>query len=165
MKRLIPMYLTVICAAAFAAAPADQDRITVAAYIPITDGTITGFAATQHLSGTYVYAQRANGEPATLINVTKPETPQVVAAEVPASNYVALTGTAALTTDAPPVAAPPAQTLRIMDFSDPANPKEVRKFEGVTAVQRIAGGLIMLANPEGIYILSEHHQKPAARPK
>jgi hypothetical protein len=42
-----------------------------------------------------------------------------------------------------------------MDFSDPAHPKVTRQFDGVTAVER-THGLILLANPEGIWILSEH---------
>jgi hypothetical protein len=160
MNKII-LIAAAICTAAFA----DQDQITVAAYIPITDGTITGFVATQHLSGTYVYAQRAKGEPSTLINVTKPDTPQVVAAEVPATGFVAIVGTAALATDAPPAPDPAPQKIRIMDFSNPADPKVTREFEGVTAVQRIPGGLIMLANPEGIYILSEHRAEAPKKKK
>jgi hypothetical protein len=152
--------LLLIAAAICTAALADQDQITVAAYIPITDGTITGFVATQHFNSTYVYAIRAGSQPATLINVTKPDTPVVVVAEVPTTNFVDVVGTSALATDAPQPPDPAPQKIRIMDFSDPANPKVTREFEGVTALQRIPGGLIMLANPEGIYILSEHHAQP-----
>lgn len=157
--------MILIAAMACSAVFADEDQITVAAYIPITDGTITGFVATQRLGKTYVYAQRAKGEPSTLINVTKPDTPQVVAAEVPAANFVAVAGTAALATDAQPAPDPAPQKIRIMDFSNPANPKVTREFEGVTAVQRIPGGLIMLANPEGIYILAEHRAQPPKQKK
>jgi hypothetical protein len=42
-----------------------------------------------------------------------------------------------------------------MDFSDPAHPKVTRQFDGVTAIEK-SGGLILLANPEGIWILSQH---------
>ncbi|HWE53224.1 MAG TPA: hypothetical protein VG273_25760 [Bryobacteraceae bacterium] len=142
---------------AFAGAPPQEDQITVDARIPVSSGVINAFVATRHFNETYVYAQRAGGGPATLIDVTRPGRPRVVSAEVAASTLVAVSGTAALASDAPPPPSPAPQTIRIMDFSDPAHPRVTRQFDGVTAVQRISASLIMLANPEGIWILTEHH--------
>jgi hypothetical protein len=69
----------------------------------------------------------------------------------------AVAGTAALVTSAPPAAAsaPPPQAIRIMDFSDPRNPKIAREFTGVTAMSRDDRGLTFLANSDGIWILRQ----------
>jgi hypothetical protein len=43
-----------------------------------------------------------------------------------------------------------------MDLSDPASPKVTRQFDGVTAVEKLSSGLILLANQEGVWVLSQH---------
>ena len=54
-------------------------------------------------------------------------------------------------------AAPAPQTIQILDLSNPASPKVTRRFEGVTAMKKMPSrGVILLANGEGIWILSEH---------
>jgi hypothetical protein len=129
----------------------------IEAHIPVSNGPVTRFIATQHYSSTWVYAERAAGKGATVVDVTRPNHPKVVS-EVPTGALVSVNGTTALSTDAPGGAAAEAspQTIRLMDFSDAAHPKVTRQFDGVTAIQKIGGNLILLANPEGIWILSEH---------
>ena len=123
---------------------------------------MTGFLPTQHYSSYYLYVEHGDGKNVTLIDVTKANQPSVLAdVAYPSSpgtpaSLLAVAGTAALITEQPGAAAPaPAfQTIRIMDFSDPQQPKIAREFTGVTAVSRDEGrGLIFLANPEGIWIL------------
>jgi hypothetical protein len=144
------------------AAPKDpQDEIEVVGHIPLTNGPIRRFLATQHYSSHYVYAERDPGKSVTLIDVTKFKQP-VVLGEVSypsngdAGSLFAVAGTAALVTNdqsAPAVATAP-QTVRIMDFSDAQHPRVAREFAGVTAISRDGGrGLILVANPEGILIL------------
>ncbi len=138
-----------------------RDQITVEAHIPVAGGPITQFAATRHYSRAYVYAERGPGRPVTLLDVTNPAKPQILSqvaasSNAVAGNLVAVAGTAALSTSAGAVATPPAQTIRLMDFSDPANPQVTQQFEGVTAVEKLSNGLIMLANGDGVWILSQH---------
>jgi hypothetical protein len=136
-------------------AAAPQDQIVIDAHLPFTSGPITRFVVTEHYNHSYIYAEREPGKPVTLIDATKPGQP-VVLSELTSGSLVAVAGTAALETDAVPAAqSSRPQTIRIMDFSDPAHPKLTRQFDGVTAVER-SRGLILLANPEGIWILSEH---------
>lgn len=137
--------------------PADlpHDQIVIDAHLPFSGGPITRFVVTEHHNHSYVYAEREPGKPVTLIDVSKPDHP-VVLSELVSGTLVAVAGTAALETDSAPAAqATKPQTIRIMDFSDPAHPKLTRQFDGVTAVER-SRGLILLANSEGIWILSEH---------
>jgi hypothetical protein len=49
------------------------------------------------------------------------------------------------------------QSVSIMDFSVPAQPKVIKTFEGITALQKVSNGLvILLANKEGVWVLKQH---------
>jgi hypothetical protein len=146
-----------------AKAPDPKDEIEVVGHIPLTGGPISRFLATQHYSSYYLYAERGPGQAATLIDITKTNQPAVLAdvAYAPNAGSDSLTlvaGTAALVSNEPTAAtatqAP--QTVRIMDFSDPKNPKVAREFTGVTAMSRDdRRGLIFVANADGIWILQQ----------
>jgi hypothetical protein len=139
-----------------------KDTIEVVGHIPLTDGSVTRFISTPHYSSFYLYAEHEGGK-VTLIDVTKTNKPAVLAdvanlAGGPGSLSL-VTGTAALisTDSSAPTAAKAPQTIRIMDFSDPQNPKVAREFTGVTAMSRDdSRGLIFVSNAEGIWILQQH---------
>lgn len=144
--------------------PEPKDEIQVVGHIPLTDGPVRRFFETQHYSSYYLYAEHEGGGNVTLIDVTKTNQPAVLAdvAYAPnsgsGSSLSVVAGTAPLVTSeaATSTAAPP-QTIRIMDFSDPRNPKVAREFTGVTATSRDdRRGLIFIANGEGIWILQQH---------
>jgi hypothetical protein len=142
-----------------------KDEIEVVGHVPLTGGPVKRFLATQHYSSYYLYAEHENGGNLTLIDITKTDQPAVLAdvASAPngaSSNLTVVAGTAALVSSEPgtsssAVQAP--QTIRIMDFSDPQNPKVAREFTGVTAMSKDGGrGLIFVANADGIWILQQH---------
>jgi hypothetical protein len=145
-----------------------QDAIEVVAHIPLTAGPVRRFLATDHYSSHYLYAEHDAGSSVTLIDISKPSQPAVLAeVTYPAvgstNNLVVVSGTAALSTTSgtPQPAAP--QTIRILDFSDPQHPKIAREFAGVTAIDRDdRRGLIFLANAEGVWLL---HQSRADDPE
>src|ERR1700691_3587409 len=144
--------------------PSPKDEIEVVGHIPLTGGPVSRFLATQHYSSYYLYAERGPGQAATLIDITKTNQPAVLAdvAYAPNSgsgNLTVVAGTAALVSSEPaaPTAVQPLETIRIMDFSDPQNPKVAREFTGVTATSKDdRRGLIFVANSEGIWILRQH---------
>lgn len=146
-----------------------QDAIEVVGHIPVTGGPVTRFLSTTHYSSYYLYVEHDGSKNVTLIDISKAAQP-VVLADIPSSanggsgSLFAVAGTAALITE--PAGSVPAvkpQTIRIMDFSDPKQPKVAREFAGVTAISRDdQRGLIFLANPEGIWIL---HQNFALDPE
>jgi hypothetical protein len=141
-----------------------KDEIEVVGHIPLSDGPVKRFTATQHYSSYYLYAEHEAGGKVTLIDITKSNQPAVLAdvAYPGASGSSSLTvvaGTAALVSSEAPGATvqQPPQTIRIMDFSDPQNPKVAREFAGVTALSRDnSRGLIFIANAEGVWILQQH---------
>ena len=146
-----------------------QDAIEVVGHIPANGGAVTRFLSTQHYSSYYLYVEHEGSKSVTLIDVSKTAQP-VVLADFPAApnggsgNLFAVAGTAALIAEqGGNTRSVNPQTIRIMDFSDPKQPKVAREFAGVTAVSRDdPRGLIFLANPEGIWIL---HQSFALDPE
>jgi hypothetical protein len=148
--------------------PAAQDAIDVVAHLPLTAGPVRRFLATDHFSSHYLYVEYDAGASVTLIDVTKPNQPAVLAEVAYPStsgpdSLVAVSGTAALVTTGGPAQPAVQQTLRILDFSDPRHPKVAREFIGVTAINRDdRRGLIYLANGEGVWIL---HQIRAEDPE
>lgn len=135
--------------------PADQ--IVIDAHLPLSGGPITRFVATRHYDHLYVYAEREAGRPITVLDLTKPTQPQIVPEVNDASvNLVTVAGTAALSSDTPSTTATATpQTIRLLDLSDPAHPKVTKEFVGVTAMQNVGSGLILLANTDGIWVLSQ----------
>lgn len=146
---------------------APQDAIEVLAHIPLSAGPVRRFLTTEHYSSHYLYAEHDAGANVTLIDVTRPNLPALLAevaypSAASSDNLVVVAGTAALVTSSgTPQPAP--QTIRILDFSDPQHPKVAREFTGVTAVNRDdRRGLIYLANADGVWIL---HQNRAEDPE
>jgi hypothetical protein len=145
-------------------APASpKDEIEVVGHLPLTGGPVTRFLTTQHFSSYYLYAEHGAGGKVTLIDVSKTGQPAILgdvsyASATGSDSLTAVAGTAALVTGAPAAAVPVAvpQAIKIMDFSEPKNPKIAREFTGVTAMSRDDRGLIFLANSDGIWILRQH---------
>lgn len=143
--------------------PIPKDEIEVVGHIPLADGPVTRFLTTQHFSSYYLYAEHGTGRKVTLIDVSKTGQASILgdvsyASASGSDRLTAVAGTAALVTSAPAIAEPAQvpQSIKIMDFSDPRNPKIAREFTGVTAMSRDDRGLIFLANSEGIWILRQH---------
>jgi hypothetical protein len=138
-------------------APDPKDQIEVVGHIPLTGGPVKRFLSTQHYSSYYLYAERENGGNATLIDITKTDQPAVLG-DMASGNLTMVAGTAALVSSQAAVSIPEApQTVKIMDFSDPRDPKVAREFTGVTAMSKDdQRGLIFVANADGVWILRRH---------
>lgn len=143
---------------------APKDEIEVVGHITLTGDPVRHFFTTQHYSSYYLYAEHQTGRNVTLIDVTGTNRPSVLGdvaytANNGSASLSVVAGTSALVTSEPAAAgsAQAPRTIRIMDFSDPQNPKIAREFTGVTAMSRDdRRGLIFLANAEGIWILRQH---------
>ena len=113
----------------------------------------------------YLYVQQASKQGFMVVDVSKPEkpsllkrtaqsnqatagnlemvTPKIAIAEAPEKNATTLTSSNH-----------PTETVRVLDLSDPRNPKTIQEFDGVTSLLPDGGhGLIYLTNNEGLWIL------------
>jgi hypothetical protein len=137
-----------------------KDEIQVIGHVPLADGPVRRFLLTEHYGRAYLYAEREAGNSVTLIDVSKAAQPSIVA-DLPnagddSGSLTMVSGTAALVSSSAVQSAQAPQTIRIMDFSDPRNPKLAREFTGVTAVTRDERrGLVFIANGEGLWILQQ----------
>ena len=123
----------------------------------------------------YLYVQKASKQGFTVIDVTKPSVPSLVNAASSSSDPTA----GKLEMVSPDVALAevpdknskgvirnsdnPTETVKILDLSDPAHPKVLQTFTGVTStLQDPTRGLIYLANNDGLWIL--RHPRPGLTP-
>jgi len=125
----------------------------------------------------YLYLQQPSEQGFTIIDVTKPTKPRPVSHVSQGSLTTVGSGLAIVeqpdprTTAASHIEGSPEGTrgggavsrlVRILDVSDPAHPRTVQSFSGVTSIlPDDARGMIYVANSEGIWILS--HQQVLRR--
>ena len=121
----------------------------------------------------YLYLQQPSQQGFTVVDVTKPAKPKMVS-HVPQGNLTMVSSGLAIAEKSDNSAAAGAspegtrggggvsQSVRVLDVSDPAHPRTIQTFSGVTSVlSDDARGLIYVANGEGIWILS--HQRVLRR--
>jgi len=123
----------------------------------------------------YLYVQKASKQGFTIVDVSKPSVPALV--NVNNSSADATAGK--LEMAGPDVAIAeipdrnskgvlrssdyPTETVKILDLTDPAHPKVIQTFTGVTSTLQDPGrGLIYLANGDGLWIL--RHPRPDITP-
>lgn len=111
----------------------------------------------------YLYIQQAARQGFMIVDVSKPNDPSVLketasAAQATAGNLemvgpdVALSESSGKSADSVRSVSRPAETVKVLDMSDPANPKTIQTFNGVTGILTDTGH-IYLTNNEGLWIL------------
>lgn len=130
-------------------------------HLPLPETTVNGIAAASDPSRHLLQLTDAVHGTLTVVNVAEPSRPRLLGqsklpGELAHANVQVRMGDAALLTvsqtDSPGQADP--QTLTLVSFADPSNPKTVQTFEGVTAVwSDRERELIYLSNGDGLWVL------------
>lgn len=138
---------------------------TVLAHLPLPQTTGSEMLLQKENGKNYLYVQQASKQGFMVVDVSKPEkpnllkraaganratagnlqmvSPEVAIAEAPEKKPTTLTSSSH-----------PSETVRILDLSDPRNPKTLQEFTGVTSLLPDgAHGLIYLTNNEGLWVL------------
>jgi hypothetical protein len=138
---------------------------TVIAHLPLPQATGSQMLLQKEKGKQYLYVQQAAKQGFMIVDVSKPEepsllkrtaesnqstsgnlemvSPNVAIAEAPEKTPTTLTSNSHIT-----------ETVRVLDLSDPANPKTLETFNKVTSLLPDGGhGLIYLTNNDGLYIL------------
>ena len=148
----------------------------VIAHLPLSGGIRRMFLQ-QEGRRQFLYVQQPSQQGVTVIDITKPERPKVVN-QVPLENLTMVSfGLAIFETpeNSATVGASLAtgnaeglhgsgvlESVRVLDVSDPAHPRTVQNFGGVTSVlQDSAQNLFYVANGDGVWIVS--HQQVLRR--
>ncbi len=148
----------------------------VIAHLPLSGGIRRMFLQ-QEGRRQFLYVQQSSQEGVTVIDVTKPERPKVVN-QVPLENLTmvsfglaifetpensATVGASLATGNAEgPHGSGVLESVRVLDVSDPAHPRTVQNFDGVTSIlPDSAQNLFYVANGDGVWIVS--HQQVLRR--
>jgi hypothetical protein len=155
-----------------AAKPTEQPA-TVVAHIALSGAPASEMLLDENSGKQYLYIGANSKEGLTVVDVTKPDQPDVIKRlawpnEARTGRLEMVSGGLALAegpdsgsaADAPP---PPTRTVKVIDWSDPANPRTVLSFSGVTStLADDAHNLVYLTNGEGLWILRNNQALAAA---
>lgn len=150
---------------------APQPAVAVVGHLALPGPAVQIFAQ-EHGRRHYVLIEQASKEGFIIVDVTKPSQPTIVkqvAWPNGASNghlQPVKTGvfvsTAAENNTA--TAGNPAETLNLLDLSDPANPRMIQGFTGVTAtLSDESRNLMYIANAAGLWIVEYKQEQPVTR--
>jgi hypothetical protein len=147
----------------------------VIAHLPLSGGIRRMFLQ-QEGRRQFLYVQQPSQQGVTVIDITKPERPKVVN-QVSLENLTMVSfGLAIFETpeNSATVGASLAtgnaerlhesgvlESVRVLDVSDPAHPRTVKKFDGVTSMlEDSAQNLFYVANGDGVWIVSHQQVLP-----
>jgi hypothetical protein len=144
---------------------------TVIAHLPLPQATGTQMLLQREDGKNYLYVQQASKQGFMIVDVSKPDKPSLL--KRTAEGSLATSGNLEMvspdvgiaeTPDKKPTTITssnhPTETVRVLDLSDPHNPKTLQEFSGVTSLLPDSGhGLIYLTNNEGLWVL--RYTRPA----
>ncbi len=142
---------------------------TVIAHLPLPQASGSQMLLQRENGKHYLYVQQAGKQGFMVVDVSTPDkpsllkrtagsnqstsgnlemvTPDVAISEAPEKTPTTLTSSSR-----------PTETVRVLDLSDPRNPKTLETFSKVTSLLPDGGhGLIFLTNNEGLWILRYNH--------
>ena len=138
---------------------------TVIAHLPLPQATGSQMLLQKEDGKEYLYVQQASKLGFMVVDVSKPEKPNLLKQTAQTSQATA--GNMAMVSPDVAIAempekkpnsltssSRPTETVRVLDLTDPRNPKTLQEFSGVTSLLPDGNhGLIYLTNNEGLWIL------------
>ena len=150
------------------ASNAAQQPATIIAHLPLTGASVSELVLQQRGSKQYLYLQQASKDGFAIVDVTKPDQPNVLRSEAwpnaASTGKLQMVGERLAFAKAPEVATEeaisPTETLNVLDLSDPANPRTILTFSGVTStLADDARNLVYVTNSEGLWILKHQPEQ------
>ncbi|HXZ31336.1 MAG TPA: hypothetical protein VEH30_03575 [Terriglobales bacterium] len=154
---------------------------TVIAHLPLPQATGSQMLLQKENGRNYLYLQQASKQGFMIVDVTEPEKPNLLKRTAEA-NQATAGNLEMISPDIAIAEAPekkpttltssnhPTETVRVLDLTDPHNPKTLQEFTGVTGLLPDGKhGLIYLTNNQGLWVLRynrpaplepEKHKKP-----
>ena len=164
--------------------PAEQ--VAVVAHLTLPGDAVRQMFIQQQGSKQYLYIQQASSEGYTVVDVSKPARPNIIKHEArlntASEGQLEMIGGGLALAEAPDKSSGTAnarhelvpakvtgsgsgsrtESVRVLDLSDPANPKTLQTFDGVTSVLADDGRrLIYITNGEGLWILTHKRVRPS----
>jgi hypothetical protein len=174
--QTVVLVLTLLVLAARQAGASEQPTpkptdvpATVIAHLPLPQATGNQMLLQNDAGKRYLYVQQAGKQGFMVVDVSKPEKPSLLK-RTAESNQSTSGNLSMVSPDVAIAEAPektpttvastnhPTETVRVLDLSDPHNPKTLETFNKVTSLLPDGNhGLIYLTNNEGLWILRYNH--------
>jgi hypothetical protein len=166
IRALAPFLLFALGHLAFATEPKATDLpATVIAHLPLPQATGNQMLLQKDNGKQYLYVQQASKQGFMIVDVSKPEEPSLLK-RTAESNQATSGNLQIVSPDVAIAEAPektpstlassnrPTETVRVLDLSDPRNPKTLETFNKVTSLLPDSHhGLIYLTNNDGLWVL------------
>jgi len=145
---------------------------TIIAHLPLPQATGSQMLLQKEGSKQYLYVQQAAKQGFMIVDVSKPEQPTLLkrtaeSTQATAGNLEMVSPDVALAEAPEKTPATlassnhPTETVRVLDLSDPSNPKTLETFTKVTSLLPDSRhGLIYLTNNEGLWVLRYNRPAP-----
>lgn len=174
--RKVVLGLSVLTMAALVAGASEETTAkptdvpaTVIAHLPLPQASGTQMLLQRENGKHYLYVQQAGKQGFMVVDVSNPEKPSLLK-RTAESNQSTSGNLDIVSSDVAIAEAPektpatlsssthPTETVRVLDLSDPHNPKTLETFTKVTSILPDGGhGLIYLTNNEGLWVLRYSH--------
>jgi hypothetical protein len=164
---LVPVLISATVARASDPAPPKPTDVpaTVIAHLPLPQATGNQMLLQKENGKEYLYVQQASKQGFMIVDVSKPEKPNLLKRSAQSdqatsgnldivSPDVAIAQAPEKTSGTLTSSNHPTETVRVLDLSDPRNPKTLETFTKVTSVLPDgAHGLLYIANSDGLWVL------------
>jgi hypothetical protein len=175
-RQIYVSFFSLLLLAALPAGAADQATpkptdvpATVIAHLSLPQATGTEMMLQKEHGKDYLYVQQATKQGYMVVDVSRPDNPKLLRRE--AGSNQATTGNLQMVTPNVAISEAPektadtltsskraTETVRVLDLSDPRDPKTLETFEKVTSTLADGRhGLLYLTNNDGLYILRYNH--------
>src|SRR5712691_11778389 len=171
---LLAVFATMASSATATPRPAKpvEQPVTVIAHLLLPGAPASQMFVQEHGGKQYLYVEQASKEGFTIVDVTKPNEPSVIKRVAwpneASTGKLQMVGAGLALATAPDGGSGtvgggyPTQSVRVLDLSDPANPRALQSFSGVTSVLEDDGrNLIYITSNEGLWVLRHKQEQPA----
>jgi hypothetical protein len=141
---------------------------TVIAHLALPGASVSQLVLQDHGSKLYLYIEQASKKGFAIVDVTKPNQPNVVKREAwpneASAGKLQMVGVGLALAEAPDTATAETvsrtETLKVLDLSDPTNPRTILSFSGVTStLADHARNLVYITNSDGLWILKHQPEQ------
>ena len=143
-------------------------QATVIAHLPLSGAAVSQLVLRQHGSKQYLYVEQGSKEGFAVVDVTKPDQPNVIRTEAwpneASTGKLQMVGgrlaLAEASDNAIAETTSPTETVNVLDLSDPSNPRTILTFFGVTSTLSDEGrNLVYITNSEGLWIVKHQPEQ------
>jgi hypothetical protein len=150
-----------------------EQPATVVAHLALPGSLTSQMDLHENGGKQYLYIGANSNEGLTVVDVTNPDQPNVIKRlawpNEASTGRLQMVSAGLALAEAPdrdamtPAAPPSTRTVKVLDLSDPANPRAVLSFSRVTStLEDEARNLVYIANDEGLWILRNNQALAAA---